>query len=309
VDFINGDRDQNGLTGQDMIFFNRGDKLDSINRLGQATALSLGGGILYSQLKLERGTTGLVLKLGQKDSVAFNDWYSADPARSQVKYLQIVIEGTRTYNPASSNPWQNQKVVVFDFQALVAAFDAAQAAGQRFNVADNLPQVYLWSSDAMAYGGNLAYQYGLNGNLDNVTIAEMQTILAAPEFSDAPQTFSTASAFAIADLTSASTTFEIESSASIGEKALAMDAISPGRGVSNWPVKYHRLDRYNTHPVFQDNFTNPDSNYPWINGQLDQMIQAMAGFDAKAGLDWASTEQQRPEEAHAILAASWQAAA
>jgi len=46
-----------------------------------------------------------------------------------------------------------------------------------------------------------------------------------------------------------------------------------------------------------------------LNSQVDQLIQAMAGFSAESGLDWASAVQQRPEEVEAVLATSWQSAA
>ena len=45
-----------------------------------------------------------------------------------------------------------------------------------------------------------------------------------------------------------------------------------------------------------------------LNTQVDQLIQAMAGFSAESGLDWSSAAQQRPEEVETILASSWQSA-
>lgn len=43
-----------------------------------------------------------------------------------------------------------------------------------------------------------------------------------------------------------------------------------------------------------------------LNTQVDQLIQAMAGFSVETGLDWASAVQQQPEAVEAILASSWQ---
>jgi Ca2+-binding RTX toxin-like protein len=43
-----------------------------------------------------------------------------------------------------------------------------------------------------------------------------------------------------------------------------------------------------------------------LNSQVDQLIQAMASFNADTGLDWNSAVQQRPEEVESILATSWQ---
>ena len=46
-----------------------------------------------------------------------------------------------------------------------------------------------------------------------------------------------------------------------------------------------------------------------LNIQVDQLIQAMAGFSVESGLDWTNAVQQRPEEVETILASSWQPAA
>jgi Ca2+-binding RTX toxin-like protein len=46
-----------------------------------------------------------------------------------------------------------------------------------------------------------------------------------------------------------------------------------------------------------------------LNTQVDQLIQAMAGFSAESGLDWASAVQQRPEDVETVLASAWQTAA
>ena len=43
-----------------------------------------------------------------------------------------------------------------------------------------------------------------------------------------------------------------------------------------------------------------------LNTQVDQLIQAMAGFTAQTGLTWDQAIDQRPQEVQAVLAASWQ---
>lgn len=43
-----------------------------------------------------------------------------------------------------------------------------------------------------------------------------------------------------------------------------------------------------------------------LNSQVDQLIQAMAGFTAQTGLSWEEGIAQRPKDVQAILAASWE---
>ncbi len=43
-----------------------------------------------------------------------------------------------------------------------------------------------------------------------------------------------------------------------------------------------------------------------LNTQVEQLIQAMAGFSAQTGLTWEQAIAQRPEDVQAILAANWQ---
>ena len=43
-----------------------------------------------------------------------------------------------------------------------------------------------------------------------------------------------------------------------------------------------------------------------LSTQVDQLIQAMAGFTAQTGLTWDQAIDQRPQEMQAVLAASWQ---
>jgi len=43
-----------------------------------------------------------------------------------------------------------------------------------------------------------------------------------------------------------------------------------------------------------------------LNTQVDQLIQAMAGFTQQTGLTWYQAIDQRPQDVQTILAASWQ---
>ena len=43
-----------------------------------------------------------------------------------------------------------------------------------------------------------------------------------------------------------------------------------------------------------------------LSSQVDQLIQAMAGFTAQTGLTWDQAIDQQPAQVQAVLAASWQ---
>jgi len=202
-DRIDGDRDRDGLRGRDVILFNKTDGTDSYNDVGLGSTISIGGGALYSNLSLVRNGTGLTLKVGNS-SIGL-DWYGQPeigiPANRSISTLQIVIEGTRDYKPGSTNPMNNRKIQVFDFQGLVAAFDAAQAAGQRFNVAANLANHWLWSSDTEAIGGALAYQYARTGSVSALSYDEMRAVISAPEFGVSAQPIGSAVSATASDAT------------------------------------------------------------------------------------------------------------
>ncbi len=43
-----------------------------------------------------------------------------------------------------------------------------------------------------------------------------------------------------------------------------------------------------------------------LSTQVDQLIQAMAGFTQQTGLTWDQAIDQRPQDVQTVLAASWQ---
>jgi len=43
-----------------------------------------------------------------------------------------------------------------------------------------------------------------------------------------------------------------------------------------------------------------------LNTQVDQLIQAMAGFTQQTGLTWDEAIDQQPQDVQAVLAANWQ---
>lgn len=171
--------------------FNKSDGQDSVGRIGNGSALSIGGGALYSNLKLTRGGTGwLYLQTSNTNKVGFIYWYDWNEANKAISTLQIVIEGTQDYNPASPDPMHNRKVQWFNFQGLVAAWEASGFSSS-FSVVANLPNYWIGSSDTDAIGGAIAYQYARTGSVSALTYDQMRSVIGAPEFAVSAQPIST----------------------------------------------------------------------------------------------------------------------
>src|SRR6266568_2646344 len=81
---------------------------------------------------------------------------------------EVIAEAMAGFDANSADPLLNKKVQTFDFTQLVNAFDAARAADPGLTswaLTNALTQYHLSGSDDAALGGDLAYQYGLNGTL------------------------------------------------------------------------------------------------------------------------------------------------
>ncbi|MGH6631116.1 MAG: hypothetical protein ACREB3_15420, partial [Burkholderiales bacterium] len=133
----------------------------------------------------------LVLNVNATDKLTFSNWYAA-PANRSVGTLQVIAEAMAAFDAQSSDPLLNKKVQSFDFDALVDAFDAAgQVSG--WALTNALLASHLAVADDSAIGGDLAYQYGLNGNFNNVGSTGAQNVLSSSSFGTAPQTFQSSS--------------------------------------------------------------------------------------------------------------------
>ena len=177
-------------TGADIIAFNKGDGQDTVvASTGADNTISLGGGISYSNLSLSKSGTNLVLATGNGDQVTLQNWYSSTSNHSVIN-LQIVLDNM-TYNPASMDVMLNKQVQKFDFAAITNDFDAALAANptmSSWSMTNDLLTRHLSGSDTEALGGDLAYQYNLNGTLAAIGLTPAQSILGNASFGTAPQT-------------------------------------------------------------------------------------------------------------------------
>lgn len=192
--FIAGGEDNDIIVagaGGNVVAFNKGDGLDTVEAAGGATnTLSLGGGIQYSNLKFAQVGNDLILEIGRRDAVTLKGWY-ADAANQSFVTLQVIGRRDSDDDHRSRDSLRDQRIETFDFGRLVAEFDQARAADPlltRWNLMNGLLDAHVSGSDTAALGGELAYQYGMRGDLSRLDLAALQAVLAAPQFGKEAQT-------------------------------------------------------------------------------------------------------------------------
>ena len=192
--FVGGPGNETILLGQgaDVIDFNVGDGQDTIVDAGanQDSTLSLGGAVQYGDLAFSQSGNDLILTAGSTDQISFKDWYT-DSTNHSVANLQVITGAMSGYDPDSSDVLLNKKIEQFDFAGLVNRFDQARAADSNitsWQLTNALLDMHLSGSDTEAYGGDLAYQYGINGSLAGISANAAASTLADPRFNVAQQT-------------------------------------------------------------------------------------------------------------------------
>jgi Ca2+-binding RTX toxin-like protein len=152
-----------------VIAFNPGDGADTIYAAAALT-LSIGGsiGVADLTLSLDDESDDLILSVGASDSIRMTRQYEADPQAWPVITLQLF---------GSAH--------LYDFNGAIAALynhsDTVLALGEV------LPALEFESSASSGLGGQLAQQYQLHGNLDDLTDAEIRDIVGAADFGIALQ--------------------------------------------------------------------------------------------------------------------------
>jgi len=183
-----GDDEVAGDDGNDVILFNRGDGNDFVYAWSEngvplaqrADTLSLGEGIAYGDLSFSTSNGyDLTLNLGNGESITFGSWLAWQENHA-VSTLQIITEAMPSYDANSADPLLNKCIQQFDFLALANRFEAELAADPTittWQLAPHLADFSLGGSDTAAIGGDMAYLYGKNGNLDGLTEAEVRAQL------------------------------------------------------------------------------------------------------------------------------------
>jgi Ca2+-binding RTX toxin-like protein len=166
--------------GNDIVLFNKGDGQDTFVTGGTGSdTVSLGGGVLYSDLSFSKATNDLVLKVGASDQITFKNWYATTPSKP-VLNLQMMAEAMADFAPGGADPLRDQKVEAFNFAGLAGAFDTARTANPGLTswaLTNALLNFQLAGSDSAALGGDLAYQYGKNGTLAGIGITPAFDVL------------------------------------------------------------------------------------------------------------------------------------
>jgi hypothetical protein len=171
--------------GTAVVAYNNGDGKTAITAgMGHSNVLSLGGGTNYSNLSFSKSGNNLILNTGNGNSITFSNWYNGT-ANQDFVTLQVLEQTASTYSPTSSNPLYNQGIEEFNFTQLVSQFNAALAAQPSltsWNLMNGLLSSHLSGSNTAAFGGDLAYYDGVNGNLSGLNLATADSTMQNSSF-------------------------------------------------------------------------------------------------------------------------------
>ncbi len=153
ADFLYGGKGNDFLNtkgGADVIAYGSGGGADTVVSTGSNATLSLSAATGLAGLTMAKSASNLLLSFGGGDSIALRDWYASEAAKG-IGRLQLHDSGG---------------VGIYDFKALVSAFDSARAADSTLSswaVSTHLAAAFLESSASAAYGGALAADYATQG--------------------------------------------------------------------------------------------------------------------------------------------------
>lgn len=168
--------------GRNLLLYNTGDGNelhDNDNRYVSTNDIVSIGLTKYSQLALSGGVGYSTVGLASGRDTVAGAYYDPVPERNDTKYVQIIVSA-RDYSAASADPLRNRKVVVIDIEAWGREFYATVTANRNYDLLAALRRHIAWSSDTLAFGGKIAYEYGAKGNIDAVSLSERRAIMADP---------------------------------------------------------------------------------------------------------------------------------
>jgi len=171
-----------------VVSVNKGDGATTLApTTGATNVLSLGAGIDTESLVFNKSGNNLILSDGVSgDSITFTNWF-VGTADQDYTTLQVVEIASANFNSGGTDGLRNKALEDFNFTALVAAFTAA-GSPTNWALSNDMPSAQLASSATTAYGGDLAYYFGLNGNLTGVNLSAAQSTLTNTSFGTAAQT-------------------------------------------------------------------------------------------------------------------------
>lgn len=149
--------------------------------------MSLGAGIDTESLFFTKTGNNLILTDGvTDDSVTFTNWY-ASASNQVVTKLQVVEIASASYNGTGTDALRNKPLEEFNFTSLVSQFNTAGSPAN-WALSNGMPTAAITSSATAAYGGDLAYYFGLNGNLTGMNLSAAQSTLTNASYATATQT-------------------------------------------------------------------------------------------------------------------------
>jgi Ca2+-binding RTX toxin-like protein len=171
-----------------VVSINKGDGATALAPTTSATnILSLGAGIDTESLFFTKTGNNLILTDAVSgDSITFTNWYVGSADQDYTK-LQVVEIASANYNSGGGDILRNKALEAFNFTGLVAAFNAAGSPAN-WALSTNMASAQLTSTSTADYGGDLAYYFGLNGNLTGVNLSAVQSTLTNASFGTATQT-------------------------------------------------------------------------------------------------------------------------
>lgn len=177
-DFIAGGRGNDVIKlglASDILAFNRGDGVDQIEGGdGQNDILSLGGGIRITDLRLSKQGHDLILSTGGHDTLRFSDWYKGSASKT-IATLQIATTADSSSTDVSYE--------FFNFGGLVSDFDKARATNKRldsWSASSVAARHKIGESETESFGGALATNYALEGDLEEVSPETVSAALSTP---------------------------------------------------------------------------------------------------------------------------------
>jgi trimeric autotransporter adhesin len=182
---VGADTITSGATAN-VIAVNKGDGTTTIvATTGASEVLSLGAGIDTEALTFTKSGENLELNdTVSGNSIILSNWYSAT-SDQDVKTLQVIEQASASYNPSGTNALQNEAVYDFNFSTLVTAFNSGTAG---WALSTDMVAAETSSGSTSAYGGDLAYYDGLNGNLTGMDLTAAQAALTNSSYATAAQT-------------------------------------------------------------------------------------------------------------------------
>jgi trimeric autotransporter adhesin len=171
-----------------VVSVNKGDGATTLAPTTSATnVLSLGAGIDTESMFFTKTGNNLILTDGVSgDSITFTNWYMGS-ADQTTKTLQVVEIASANYNSGGGDGLRNKALEAFNFTALVAAYNTAGSPAN-WALSTDMASAQLTSSSTADYGGDLAYYFGLNGNLTGVDLSAVQSTLTNASYGSATQT-------------------------------------------------------------------------------------------------------------------------